>query len=139
MLWVSGNEYLITKLHVIWNIMEARFLYLAASHKICSLLRSLFAGPRFSPHVHGEKTSDPRTGCVGDYKICRLHFQSRENGHECHVFSSSCPYFVHYSLYCILKNISLIIFLFLNIKSFSGHYIFHIFWIHVPLLVLLLA
>ena len=31
MLWVSGNEYLITKLHVIRNIMEARFLYLAAS------------------------------------------------------------------------------------------------------------
>ena len=34
MLWVSGNEYLITKLHVIRNIMEARFLYLAASLRL---------------------------------------------------------------------------------------------------------
>jgi hypothetical protein len=34
MLWVSGKEYLITKLHVIRNIMEARFLYLAASRNI---------------------------------------------------------------------------------------------------------
>jgi hypothetical protein len=25
-------------------------------------------------------------------KICRIHFQSRENG-QCHVFCSSCPYF----------------------------------------------
>jgi hypothetical protein len=33
MLWVSGNEYLITKLHVIRDIIEARFLYLAASDK----------------------------------------------------------------------------------------------------------
>ena len=54
MLWVSGNEYLITKLHVIRNIIEARFLYLAASDaSMDAILNFNLIGrriPEFEPH-----------------------------------------------------------------------------------------
>jgi hypothetical protein len=119
MLWVSGNEYLITKLHVIRNIMEARFLYLAASpfmygrhleYRISQSLRNLTHSHHTTRATGDESATDSHFTSSGKHlpmrtttKTCQTCF----TGWEFNVFVRESGWRLHETIVRLLAVVSL--------------------------------